>query len=52
MAVETTLRLAREFDNVVAIKEASGNISQMDEIIKNKPQDFDVISRAYPGAVG
>lgn len=44
MAVETTLRLAREFDNVVAIKEASGNISQMDEIIKNKPQDFDVIS--------
>ena len=35
---------AEEFDNVVAIKEASGNISQMDEIIKNKPQDFDVIS--------
>ena len=33
MAAETTLRLAREFDNVVAIKEASGNISQMDEII-------------------
>ena len=44
MTAETTLRLARDFDNVVAIKEASGNISQMDEIIKNKPQDFDVIS--------
>ena len=44
MTADTTLRLAREFENVVAIKEASGNISQMDEIIKNKPQDFDVIS--------
>lgn len=44
MTAETTLRLAREFANIVAIKEASGNISQMDEIIKNKPQDFDVIS--------
>lgn len=44
MTAETTLRLAHEFDNVVAIKEASGNISQMDEIIKNKPSNFDVIS--------
>ena len=44
MTAETTLRLAREHANVVAIKEASGNISQMDEIIKNKPLDFDVIS--------
>ncbi|MBO5871486.1 MAG: 4-hydroxy-tetrahydrodipicolinate synthase, partial [Bacteroidaceae bacterium] len=44
MTADTTLRLARDFENVVAIKEASGNISQMDEIIKNKPQDFDVIS--------
>ncbi len=44
MMAETTLRLAREFDNVVAIKEASGNISQMDEIIKMKPANFDVIS--------
>lgn len=40
----TTLRLAREFDNIVAIKEASGNITQADEIIKNKPANFDVIS--------
>ena len=44
MTAETTLRLARDFDNIVAIKEASGNISQMDDIIKNKPEDFDVIS--------
>lgn len=44
MTAETTLRLAREFDNIVAIKEASGNITQMDDIIKNKPQNFDVIS--------
>ncbi len=44
MTAETTLRIAREFDNVVAIKEASGNIVQMDDIIKNKPADFMVIS--------
>ena len=44
MTAETTLRLAREFDNIVAIKEASGNITQMDDIIKNKPADFMVIS--------
>ena len=44
MTAETTLRLAREFDNIVAIKEASGNIAQMDDIIKNKPENFDVIS--------
>lgn len=44
MTAETTLRLAQDFDNIVAIKEASGNITQMDDIIKNKPRDFDVIS--------
>lgn len=44
MTAETTLRLARECENVVAIKEASGNITQMDDIIKNKPANFDVIS--------
>ena len=44
MTAETTLRLARDFKNIVAIKEASGNISQMDDIIKNKPENFDVIS--------
>lgn len=44
MSAETTLRLACDFDNIVAIKEASGNITQMDDIIKNKPHDFMVIS--------
>jgi 4-hydroxy-tetrahydrodipicolinate synthase len=44
MTAETTLRLARDFENIVAIKEASGNITQMDDIIKNKPDGFDVIS--------
>ena len=60
MMAETTLRLARDFDNIVAIKEASGNITQMDTILKNKPEGFDVISGddgiTYPlitlGAVG
>lgn len=60
MAPETTLRLARDFDNIIGIKEASGNVAQMDEIIKNKPEDFMVISgddgMTYPllmlGAVG
>ena len=44
MTAETTLRLARDFNNIIAIKEASGNITQMDDIIKNKPANFDVIS--------
>lgn len=40
----TTLRLANDCDKIVAIKEASGNITQVDDIIKNKPSRFDVIS--------
>ncbi|MDR1091698.1 MAG: 4-hydroxy-tetrahydrodipicolinate synthase [Prevotella sp.] len=44
MTAETALRLARDFSGIVAIKEASGNITQMDDIIKNKPKNFDVIS--------
>lgn len=44
MKAETTIRLARDCHNIVAIKEASGNLEQVDEIIKNKPNDFDVIS--------
>ena len=44
MAAETTLRLARDFKNIIAVKEASGNITQMDDIIKNKPENFSVIS--------
>ncbi len=41
---ETVLRLASDFENIVAIKEASGDIEQVMNIIKNKPQDFTVIS--------
>ena len=44
MTAETTLRLARDFKNIIAVKEASGNITQMDDIIKNKPENFNVIS--------
>ena len=44
MQAATTVRLARDCKNIVAIKEASGNLEQVDEIIKNKPKDFDVIS--------
>ncbi len=44
MKAETTVRLARDCKNIVAIKEASGSLEQVDEIIKNKPADFDVIS--------
>lgn len=39
----TTLRLA-EIDNIVAIKEASGNMNQIQTIIGNKPKDFEVLS--------
>ena len=41
---ETTLQLARNFDNIVAIKEASGNFIQVMKILKNKPDNFMVIS--------
>ena len=44
MLADTTLRLANEFPNICAIKEASGSFSQIDDIIKNKPADFMVIS--------
>lgn len=44
MLPATTLRLANEFSNICAVKEASGNFSQIDDIIKNKPEDFMVIS--------
>ena len=44
MTAETTLRLANACENIVAIKEASGNFTQIEDIIKNKPAHFDVIS--------
>ena len=44
MSADTTLRLAKEFPNIIGVKEASGNITQMDDIIKRKPEEFMVIS--------
>ena len=44
LTAATTVRLAQDCENIVAIKEASGNLEQVDEIIKNKPERFDVIS--------
>ena len=44
MKATTTVRLAKEFPNIVGIKEASGSLEQVDEILKNKPRHFDVIS--------
>jgi 4-hydroxy-tetrahydrodipicolinate synthase len=44
MTADTTLRLAKDFKNICAIKEASGNFAQIDAIIQNKPKDFFVIS--------
>lgn len=41
---ETTLRLAHDFDNIIAIKEASPNFLQSTEILKHKPSGFMVIS--------
>ncbi len=61
MTAETTLRLANDFpEKIVAVKEASGNMGQMNNIIKHKPESFSVISGddgiAFPlitmGAVG
>lgn len=44
MTAETTLRLAHEVPNIVAVKEASGNLNQQSYILRDKPKDFLVIS--------
>lgn len=44
MTAETTLRLAHDFQNIVGIKEASGDMMQIMHIMKDKPKDFMVIS--------
>ncbi len=44
IAWDTTVRLAKDFKNIVAVKEASGNMEQCMKIIKNKPKGFLVIS--------
>lgn len=44
MTAETTLRLAKDCGNIVAVKEASGDLNQIKEIIDKAPEGFDVIS--------
>ena len=44
MTAATSVRLAYDCQNIVAIKEASGNLEQVDEIIKNSPRGFEVLS--------
>jgi len=44
ISAETTLKLAGDFNNIIGIKEASGNLLQCMEIINEKPQDFLLIS--------
>ena len=44
ISAETTLRLAADFENIVAIKEASGNLDQITELVLGRPEDFKIIS--------
>jgi len=44
IAAATTVRLPNDFENIVAIKEASGNMAQCMQILKDKPQEFMVVS--------
>ncbi|HEV7746648.1 MAG TPA: 4-hydroxy-tetrahydrodipicolinate synthase [Pyrinomonadaceae bacterium] len=44
IAPQTVLRLARDCENIVAVKEASGNLSQIMEILRERPANFSVLS--------
>ena len=44
IAAQTTLRLANDHENIVAVKEASGNLSQIVEILRERPANFSVLS--------
>ncbi|HEV2864082.1 MAG TPA: 4-hydroxy-tetrahydrodipicolinate synthase [Pyrinomonadaceae bacterium] len=44
ISAATTLRLAREVENVAAVKEASGNLAQIMEILRGRPEGFLVLS--------
>ncbi|MDR6940473.1 4-hydroxy-tetrahydrodipicolinate synthase [Mucilaginibacter pocheonensis] len=60
IAAETTVRLARDFKNIIGIKEASGNFDLFNQLMRDKPEEFLVISGDDPvtlpmmalGAVG
>jgi 4-hydroxy-tetrahydrodipicolinate synthase len=44
IAAQTVLRLARDCENIVAVKEASGNLSQIMEILRERPENFCLLS--------
>ncbi|WP_437918351.1 4-hydroxy-tetrahydrodipicolinate synthase [Sphingobacterium sp. LRF_L2] len=48
VSAATTLRLAKEFNNIVATKEASGSFAQFSEIMRDKPAEFALISGDDP----
>lgn len=60
VSAETTVRLANDFKNIIGIKEASGNFDLMNQLMRDKPEDFLLISGDDPitlpmiamGAVG
>ncbi len=52
MSPETTLRLAKDFDNIIAVKEAGNNVHQYLELLRTKPKDFLVLSGDDDLAVG
>lgn len=60
VSAETTVRLANDFKNIIGIKEASGNFELLNQLLRDKPEDFLVISGDDPitlpmmamGAVG
>lgn len=51
MTPATTIRLAKDFKNIVATKEASGNFAQFNEILRDKPQNFLLISGDDPATL-
>ncbi|HTE01318.1 MAG TPA: 4-hydroxy-tetrahydrodipicolinate synthase [Mucilaginibacter sp.] len=48
MSAETTVRLAHDFKNIIGMKEASGNFDQLNQIMRDKPEDFLLISGDDP----
>jgi len=48
VTAETTVRLAHDFKNIIGIKEASGNFDQLNQIMRDKPEDFLLISGDDP----
>jgi len=48
VTAETTVRLAEDFKNIIGVKEASGNFDQLNQIMRDKPEDFLLISGDDP----